>query len=454
MAGRLLVADSVATNRVSLAAFLRNARYDFVTVADAAAALGMMQTAPADLIVLSDNLPGEPLPHLVRKLRALRPADPPPILILSSRLDRETRLETLRAGADDVLDRPLEEATLLARIRSLLRWRETDRAVDRRRVTVQQLGFSEPHPTFERQARIAVVSSRPESRSNIMLTGHPVVELDVDAALEEADRPEPAEVFVIQAPRSGATRALHLVSELRSRSGSRHAAILVLMDAGDTSTMIMALDLGANDILPLGTAPEEIALRISVQLERKRKGDHLRSSVDDGLRLAMIDPLTGLYNRRFALANLEKLAKGSDETGRDFCLMIADIDRFKSVNDRFGHQAGDRVLAEVATRLKGNLRGIDMIARIGGEEFLIAMPDTTPAGALAAARRLCALVERDPILPGEGKPPLTVTISIGLAMRFHGMAEGTGELIERADRALYRSKSEGRNKVTVSRTAA
>ena len=218
----------------------------------------------------------------------------------------------------------------------------------------------------------------------------------------------------------------------------------------------MALDLGANDILSEGFLPAELAIRIRTQLRRKADSDRLRASVEDGLRLAVTDHLTGLYNRRYALAHLQRIAEAGRASGRAFAVMVADVDRFKAVNDTWGHAAGDAVLAEIAARLRDNLRPGDMVARIGGEEFLITMPDTGYVAAATAADRLRRVVSAEEI-PIPGKPGgLTATISIGVSVSQPGMVPEASvtDLIERADCALLAAKSEGRNQVSLSRPAA
>jgi two-component system cell cycle response regulator len=247
------------------------------------------------------------------------------------------------------------------------------------------------------------------------------------------------------------------MSELRSRTNTRHAAFCLLVPVGSVVGAAVAFDLGANDMVSATVPGEEIALRLARLLVRKREADQMRTSVQDGLRLAMFDPLTGLHNRRYGAAQLSAIAERACKSGTAFAVMVVDLDRFKTVNDRWGHAAGDAVLVEVAGRLAQNLRGGDLLARIGGEEFLIALPDTSLAEARGVAERLCHAVEESPVRLGDGAT-LRVTVSIGLAISTHSglpdCIDAVSEIVDRADRALLVSKSGGRNQVTISRTAA
>nr|WP_290428619.1 GGDEF domain-containing protein [Defluviimonas salinarum] len=166
----------------------------------------------------------------------------------------------------------------------------------------------------------------------------------------------------------------------------------------------------------------------------------------------MTDPLTGLNNRRYALPHLARIAERARAAGRQFAVMVLDLDRFKAINDSRGHAAGDAVLIEVAARLRGNLRAVDLLARIGGEEFLVALPDTTPEAAQATAERLRRVIGDRPVPMPDGAAAIPVTLSIGLAL---GPGPASVEdLVDLADRALMGSKADGRNIVTVGRSAA
>ena len=143
--------------------------------------------------------------------------------------------------------------------------------------------------------------------------------------------------------------------------------------------------------------------------------------------------------------------------------MVLDIDRFKRVNDTWGHATGDKVLIEVATRLRNNLRAKDLLARIGGEEFLVALPDTSLDMAIRAANRLCAAVKSAPVVTTDGME-IAITLSIGLSVAGGqpvAQPDAGGcqlpsilTLIDNADHAMLIAKAEGRNQVTISRTAA
>ncbi|MBT8473840.1 MAG: diguanylate cyclase [Alphaproteobacteria bacterium] len=265
--------------------------------------------------------------------------------------------------------------------------------------------------------------------------------------LARAQQGSVADVYVIEASVSDPGAGLRLLTELRARPQSRHAAIVIVHDVTDTETAVNALDLGASDLLELGFHPQEMALRLTIQLDRKRDADRLRETVAEGLRLAVLDPLTGLFNRRYAMAHIARTAERAAQTGKPYAVVLADIDLFKSVNDRFGHPAGDAVIAHVAQSLRNHLRPIDMVSRIGGEEFMIVIPETSPARAEATAKRLCAAVRARSAPVAGAMGGLPVTVSLGVSMGAPG--ERPENAIDRADRALYAAKEAGRDKVSV-----
>jgi len=247
-----------------------------------------------------------------------------------------------------------------------------------------------------------------------------------------------------------------LLAELRSRDETRNASIVVLVDPDDKSSTIGALDIGANDLVPNTCTPNELALRVARQLAQKLQSDRLRDTVENGLKMAMIDPLTGLFNRRYAVPHLSRIAARSAVNGRQFAIMVLDLDHFKRINDTYGHLAGDTVLAEVAKRIKSNTRSVDLVARIGGEEFMVVMPDTGLTCAQAAAERLRRVVGDTGINLPDNDHAILVTLSIGVSIGGQLQADPMPihKLVDQADRALLGAKAVGRNQVIVDQSAA
>jgi diguanylate cyclase (GGDEF)-like protein len=165
-------------------------------------------------------------------------------------------------------------------------------------------------------------------------------------------------------------------------------------------------------------------------------------------RAAKTDLLTGVHNRRWMDEMFPRQIARSERSGQPLALMMVDIDRFKRVNDTYGHQLGDVVLKATARRLAETLRPTDFLVRYGGEEFLAMLPGASQAQALAAAERLRLAVERADLAAPEPGAMLKVTVSIGVAVLAPG--ESLAQLTERADNALYRAKAAGRNTVVSS----
>lgn len=458
MTGKLLIVDDIATNWIVLKVKLSNARYETRQACCGQEALEMIARDPPDLVLLDIRLPDISGIEICRLLRSAPETRHIRIIIITAYDDPDTRLAALSAGADDFFTKPVNETVLLARLRSLVRQHETEAEMALRECTFRELGFAEAQVGFSAPARIALIAreretalhwrrqlAREMARDSLQVLSH-------DEAMAALGTAEHFDAYVISADLGGAGGGLRLMSELRSRPTSRHSVICIALPPQATETRAMALDLGADDLLaerfPAPHDAQEAALRLRQRLRRKHRLDRHRESLTEGLRLATRDPLTGLFNRRYALPHLDQLAQRAQVQGRPFAVLVLDLDHFKSVNDRWGHAAGDTVLIEVARRLEQNLRASDMVSRLGGEEFLITLPETTLEEARHIAERLCQAVERPPVhLPDLGKS-LHVTISIGLTMGGKG-AIAPEALIASADHAMLHSKACGRNQVQV-----
>ena len=166
---------------------------------------------------------------------------------------------------------------------------------------------------------------------------------------------------------------LRLCSHLRSLAEARNTPILVLVNEGESRKLAQAMDMGVNDYLMRPVDRNELLARVRTQLRKKRYADKLRHNVQLSLEMAITDQLTGLHNRRYMARHLDTLLANAQKNNRPLAFVIMDIDFFKQVNDTYGHDIGDEVLKEFASRIAANVRGIDLACRYGGEEFVVAI---------------------------------------------------------------------------------
>jgi two-component system, cell cycle response regulator len=463
MVGKVLIVDDVATNRIVMKVKLAAAGYYPILAADGAACIAAALRDQPDLILLDLMLPDMSGLDVLARLRSEPSLRHVPVVMFSASQDQTAPSAAFRAGADEFLAKPIDDQTLLARIRSFMRSRDLFDGFSGHRDSLAMLGFAETQPEFLPPGIIAIVVNRPDTahkirRNMAQYLNERVLVLTAEDALADGFNQEPSpDVFLIEADCLGTDGGLRLMSELRSRGTTRHAAFCILSSPNSVTGAAVAFDLGAADLVTEAIADEELAMRLSRLLARKREADALRASMQDGLRLAIIDPLTGLHNRRYGLAQLSAISDAAQRSGQGFAVLVLDLDRFKSVNDRWGHAAGDAVLMEVANRLNQNLRAGDLLARMGGEEFLIALPETSLTDACTIAERLCRAIEVSPVHLSDTNR-LNITISIGLSVSGDvadlNPKNRLLEIIECADRALLNAKAAGRNQVTISQSAA
>ena len=208
---------------------------------------------------------------------------------------------------------------------------------------------------------------------------------------------------------------MRLCSQLRSLDRTRNVPILAIADADDGARLVRGLEIGINDYLSRPIDRNELLARVRTQVRKKRYTERLRDNVQMSIEMAITDALTGLYNRRYMESHVGTLVEQAATRGKPLTVLVLDIDYFKSINDTYGHDAGDDVLREFAIRIRKSIRGIDLACRYGGEEFVVVMPETDLAVATMVAERLRRRIASETFPIQQGARGIEVTISIGIA---------------------------------------
>jgi two-component system, cell cycle response regulator len=374
-----------------------------------------------------------------------------PVIMLTALDQPGDRVRGLQSGADDFLTKPLDEIALLARVRSLLRLKHVVDELRGRAIGSRDLGMGDALLAAAAETgqggSILVIEDRPQAAARFVEAlgaDHAVtMESDPQAALFEAAEAD-YDVALVSLDLEGFD-GLRLCAQFRALERTRQLQIVMLAEAEDRGRILRGLEIGAHDYIVRPVDRNELVARVRTQIRRKRYSTRLRDAVQASLAMAVVDPLTGLNNRRFLDTHFEAMFGEASRRGRPLAVLILDVDRFKAINDAYGHDVGDDVLREFAQRVRTCVRGVDLACRFGGEEIVVVMPDTGLEGARLVAERVRDKVEARPFTV-KGSVALSVTVSIGVATLQPDDASQF-DLLRRADDALYRAKSNGRNLV-------
>ena len=452
MTARVLVVDDVPANVKLLEARLSAEYFDVATAMNGVEALAICEKAECDIVLLDVMMPDMDGFEVCRRLKTNPITHHIPVVMVTALDHPSDRVRGLEAGADDFLTKPVSDVALIARVRSLARLKMMTDELRMRAVTSKEIGIQnaehEAVADGGRQGRVLIVDDRASSHDRLatMLSGEHVV--DVEPRPNEAlfRAAEGSYDLVIVSLGLETFDALRLCSQLRSLERTRNVPILAVADPDDNVRMVRGLEIGVNDYLLRPVDKNELLARVRTQIRKRRYTERLRDNVQMSIEMAITDPLTGLYNRRYMESHLGALVEQAASRGKPLTALVLDIDYFKSVNDTHGHDAGDDVLREFATRVRKSIRGIDLACRFGGEEFVIVMPETDMAVATIVAERLRRRIASEPFPIHQNTNALEVTISIGIAT-LDTADDNAASILKRADQALYRAKRDGRNRV-------
>ena len=451
MTARVLVVDDILANVKLLEARLAAEYFEVLTAYSAREALDILARERVDVVLLDVMMPGMDGFEACRRIKSNPRTHHVPVIMVTALDQPSDKVQGLESGADDFLTKPVDDIALITRVKNLARLKVLNDEMLMRATTGRQMGVAENAALEKalsgRSGRILVVDDHPRSATRLVealsTTHDAVVEPDLHAALVLLAE-KGFDLLIVSLSLSNAD-GLRLCSQVRSLDRTRHLPIVILVEPGDEARLLRGLDMGVNDYLMRPIERHEMLARVKTQIKRKRHSDYLRNRLEESVEASIIDPLTGLHNRRYMESHLRTLLAEALQSGRALSILVADIDHFKMVNDTYGHDGGDAVLREFSARMQRNTRGIDLACRLGGEEFLIIMPDTDIARAYQVGERLRACIAADPFQVSS-ETRIRVTASVGLAT-LERVDDTPEAIFKRADNALYAAKRRGRNRV-------
>ncbi len=451
MTARVLVVDDIEVNVKLLEARLTAEYFLVLTASSGPQALEICASEQVDIVLLDVMMPGMDGFEVCRALKENPATQHIPVVMVTALDQPSDRVKGLEAGADDFLTKPPDDMQLLARVRSLVRLKSLTDELRERARTGQQIAEEDAERAINQisieNGRVLLIDDDAHNARRIVNYLTPVHLVDVlnDPASVAMRIADAGYEVVLVSMNLKDFDALRVCSQLRTLEQTRNLPIILMAEESDRPRVVRGLDLGVNDFILYPLEKNELAARVRTQLRRYRYARELRESVNHTLAMAVIDGLTGLYNRRYFDRHMSLMLDKAQEQGRDLSVMMLDIDFFKPVNDNFGHGVGDLVLKEFASRLQRSIRGIDLACRYGGEEFVVLMPDTDQRRAGNIAERIRSAIGEVPFTMENGLE-VEITVSIGLAL--NERADDTPDsVLRRADRALYRAKETGRDRV-------
>ena len=452
---KILIVDDEPLNVKLLAGKLPQDEYEIIRAYGGEEALEKVATEAPDLILLDIMMPDIDGYEVTRRVKSNPGTKHIPIILVTALDGKEDRVMGLETGAEEFLSKPVNTTELLARINSMLRLKQYHDQLTTRTQSEEQFAVPvnrEKDLQEERKSyKVLLVEDKEEDVRLIQgyLYGQPyqvLVARNSEEALSLVHK-EKIDLVLLDILLPDID-GYELYQRLKEVDETKDIQIIFITALQDIESRIKGIELGADDFLVKPFDQRELRARINILLKKLAYLNQLQSHYETALSSAINDGLTGLYNHAYFRRFLELELKRSVRQGYPVALAIFDIDDFKKCNDTFGHLAGDQILIELARLVKINIREVDLAARYGGEEFVTVLPYAQREGALKVAERIRSAVESHRFLEGASSSPDKVTVSIGVALCPED-ATSPQDLIENADRMLYRAKEAGKNRVVM-----
>ncbi|HEV7165389.1 MAG: diguanylate cyclase [Gammaproteobacteria bacterium] len=418
----ILIVDHSKVVRTVWNKMVADLGHQSLTVESAEEAIEILQSQEVEFICASLSLPGMNGIALCKQVRALSSHHKTPFILLTSTQDKTSRQEAFEAGVTEIQEK-MDKEQLAARLKQYL--------------------SEEQHELTGRV--LYIEDSMVAAHVMIKILRHMNLQVDhfrsADEALAAFEKHD-YDMIVSDILLEGVMSGVGLVNRVRSYlSDKRRVPILALSGMDETTRRIELFRLGVNDYIAKPPVEEEVRARVRNLIISKQLFDRVQAQSRQLYQLAMQDHLTGLYNRTGLNELSPKYFAEATSDDAPLSLMLIDLDHFKNINDTHGHVAGDKVLALTSAMLKNACREEDLVARVGGEEFVMLMGQ---CGIEQAAKLAESVRKKIEALKPDG---IQVTASIGVTGRPLGKEVGFDDLFKAADRAVYEAKNQGRNRV-------
>ncbi|MBK7715294.1 MAG: diguanylate cyclase [Gemmatimonadetes bacterium] len=468
---RILVADDDQALTRTLSWILKEHEYDVVVVNSGESLLDRLAAEPYDLLMLDIMMPGSDGLVLLERVKADPRVRDVPVLMISSMPPEEATVRALGLGAADFISKPFRVRELLARVKAHLRvGRELNQARAEARSRSEMVDILQEvtaslkpeeiyHILVRRVARglkiskCSLVFANPGEESAVVVASYENPMLR-DLPIELRRYPEIRRALDARQTvlvTDVATDPLYAEARESWESGGvavpTRSAIAIPFVMRDQRAGVFFLRTTAEDT-PLNQSDLTFAEQvIRAAVQALEKAYDLESAVlgrEHMKTLAETDPLTETFNRRALADKLVQEIERANRYGTQLACLMVDVDNFKQINDAHGHLAGDVVLRQLGGILRREQRAVDIVARFGGEEFVVILPETVSGGARIFAERVIRKVAAHPF--GEGGQAIHVTVSVGIACYPDDRVQDSESLLKLADQNLYKAKQDGRNR--------
>src|SRR6266705_1870493 len=450
-AAKILVADDDQSLVRTLTWILKENGYEVVTAPGGEGLLGKLEDERPNLLLLDIMMPKVDGLQLLARMKADDRFRDVPVLMISSMPPEEATVKSLGLGAADFISKPFRVRELLARVKAHIRSaqelaRARDEAQSRAAIVdilhevTDSLKPDEIYHILLRRVVVAAYENPMLRNLPIELVRYPEIQRALTTSrsvlVEDVTTDPLYQEERVRWQREQITVPTRSAVALPFSMKDQQLGVFFLRTTGEDPPLTRADAQFSETVIRTAVAAIEKAYDFETAVSDKKRLE----------KLAATDALTGCLNRRALSEELEAELDRARRYNLALTILLADIDRFKLVNDTRGHIAGDSVLRQVGEILRREVRSVDQAARYGGEEFVVVMPETALHGAALFAERLRRRVmHHDFADPGED--PLNLTISIGLASFPDDRVTSADSFVALADQALYRAKNEGRNLV-------